>query len=263
MAVASKAGKTKPQKKEASGPVEIKTLWRDDQTPPNLSMYGSNWILVEAPISDEELDREYCEISHTPPGSTETVLDSGDIGYPFDGATFLMTNLASGTHTFTATAQYEGEDDSISKSNGRVIALAGKGRASKQPAAAASKAVSPTGLVNAPQILKQSSRTSPNKWVLLQAPEFPEVVQQGRRKFTFQRGMIVRRWTTSGGREKRAVVAMTTTCAAQPVLDNRRNLAPVAGAVYRAIGIYGNKRAPAGEKQHRLKSSDSTPVQFS
>lgn len=116
MAVKAKV-KTDPKRKSQMpgkgllGPVKIMLLWQYDPIPPDILSSGSNWVLIGGPVSDEELTRDYCTITHTPPGGTATPIASGDINDPFDGSCFLRSNLASGTHTFTAEASYSEGDN--------------------------------------------------------------------------------------------------------------------------------------------------------
>jgi hypothetical protein len=236
------------------------SYWHTDQTPPDLTNNGSNWILVQAPTSDEELDREYCEITHTPPGAAASIIDYGDIEYPFDGSCFLLSNLATGQHTVTATAQYTGDNDAISVAVTQTKRFK-VGGPTKKSVEEKPKAVPMTDLSVAPQILAASESTATKKWAVLQTPDFPAQVTVGRRTFTFKRCILKRLWT-AGRTQKHLIVSISNSPNCQIILDDRQRKKLVAGAIYRAIGIYVNKSAPAGARQQRVKSADSDPVTF-
>ena len=90
--------------------------WHDTPQPPTNAGQGMGWIIVAAPNSQEEEDREYCAILYAPPLGNNAVLQDaeGDISFPFDGSTFLVELTGSGDHVFTATATYS--DGTITRS---------------------------------------------------------------------------------------------------------------------------------------------------
>jgi hypothetical protein len=90
--------------------VKIFVRWRVSQDPPTVEVKGNNWVIICSPDSEEEYDRMYCKISHTKPDNSVDILEDGDIGAPLNASTYLCSNLATGTHTFTAYAEY---DDSV------------------------------------------------------------------------------------------------------------------------------------------------------
>jgi hypothetical protein len=80
----------------------------DLPTPPEEAERGSNWILIAAPVVEEELNRVSCELFYTVNSGTPILIESGDIGYPFDGSTFLITGMQTGnSYIFTAKAEYD------------------------------------------------------------------------------------------------------------------------------------------------------------
>ncbi len=230
--------------------------WKINPTPPNATKFG-NSIFVEAPISDMELDREYCEITHTPPGGTEIILDWGDVEYPFDGATFLLTGLTAGLHKITASAQYENVNDTMSEETQVTTTIL----VSPHPATAAP--ADPLLLPKAPDILDQSPCAARRKWVLLQAQLLPSTIDANGSTYTLKRCKVVRKWQDTEGNDKRTVVAGARTAAAlaaNPILDNKRNKPPTKGATYRAVGIYANPHATP--KREIRRSDESAAVSF-
>jgi hypothetical protein len=78
---------------------------------------GANaWVIVAGPSLDEDPERQYCELSYTPPGANpqKVIIETGDIGYPFDGSAFFLSGLARGNYTFTAYAVFEDHSETQS-----------------------------------------------------------------------------------------------------------------------------------------------------
>jgi hypothetical protein len=67
------------------------------------------WVIVAGPSIDEDPERQYCELSYTPPGANaqKVIIETGDAGYPFDGTAFFLSGLPRGNYIFTAYAVFE------------------------------------------------------------------------------------------------------------------------------------------------------------
>jgi hypothetical protein len=190
---------------------------------------------------------------HLPPGANDYVIDSGDIGYPFDGSCFLKTGLAVGTHKFTAIAQYVDENDAISKPSQDVLTVTIKKGGAKKSGASAT--------ATAPEIKAQSTADAAQKWVVIETPTFDPDIKIGAKTFVFKQTIVKRIQRDNGGRSH-VIVDVLLTPDAQVILDDKQDPPVADGAFYRAIGIYVKDNETAGDKQRRVRSPRSAKVRF-